>query len=245
MTILVVNPNRIDANTRHVQAAADQWFPDLDVRVVNPLWGPAELPGELEAQLSATGVLDRVLRYDGELTGVVMAGFAEPGVEALRESVPVPVVDITEAGPLTGLLLGRRYGIITSSYGVIPLVEDRLITLGLAGRCAGVVATGLGVPEMMRDRAATADRLVELGQDFLARHTCSALVLGCGGFTGLGEEVSQRLGVAVVEPVRAAIALVLALGSAGIGASAVPATGTAIDDWALPRTARGVRSALP
>jgi allantoin racemase len=236
VTTLVINPNRVTANTELVQHWVNRWFGDNQVLVVNPDWGPEELAGEWETQLSATAVLDKVATLDIDqlgIDGIVMAGFAEPGVEALREVVPVPVVDITESGPMAAMLTGRRYGIITSSHAAIPIVDDRLVALGLHPRCNTVVAAGLGVPEMMADRRATAERVISVGQELLHRHHCASIVLGCGGFTGLAAEISGQLGVPVIEPVRAAVELVRGLTGIGAAAPATTPTPRHIENWPL------------
>ncbi|AZG47997.1 aspartate/glutamate racemase family protein [Gordonia insulae] len=211
MNLTIINPNRLDQCTRRIDEYARRWFPDIDISVVAPTFGPRELAGEYETQLCATGVLDQITGADPTTDAFVLAGFAEPGTEAAREVAACPVVDITEAGPMRALLFGRRYAIITSTRAVIPAVEDRIRCLGLDQRALPISAVDMGVAEMLDkpdDLAGAVER--ELHRLARAGHT-GAVVLGCGGMTGVAERVAIPDGITVVDPVRAAVATAAAI----------------------------------
>jgi len=204
--ILVSNPNRIEACTRLIdEQARIAAGPDIEILTVQPHWGPVELASELEATVSAVGVLDAIRSTDVTYDAVVLAGFGEPGTEAVRRMVDCPVVDITEAAPMTAMLLGRSFGIVTSTHAAVPLVADRLRQLGLDSRCAGIDAVGLGVPELVGDPAAALRAIHGCAQEVLTRTRCDTIVLGCAGMAGFADELAKLLMVPVVDPLRAAV----------------------------------------
>ncbi|MFC3997495.1 aspartate/glutamate racemase family protein [Nocardiopsis sediminis] len=204
MRILVVNPNRIAACTRLIrdtaQAAA---APGTEITAVHPDDGPVELSGDREVLLSAMGVLAQVDRHAERADAVIMAGFGEPGREAVRASTRAPVFDITECAPAVALTLGRDYAVVTSTPAAVPVVEDRLRALGLGARCTGTHATGLGVPDMVAHPAAALETVIATA----ASAEGEVVVLGCGGMAGMAAEVARATGRPVVEGVAAAVTL--------------------------------------
>ena len=211
MIITVINPNRIDACTAVIDHHVRQWFPDVDVRVVSPTFGPAELTGEYEAALCVAGVLDGIATTASTSDGYVLAGFGEPGSEAAREYARRPVVDITEAGPIRALLHGRRYAVVTSTTAAVPLVEDRLRCLGFDGRCRAVRAIEMGVPDMIDDRERAREAIDQQVKALVADGHSGAVVLGCGGMTGLADEIDPPPGIVLVDAVRVGISLAIGM----------------------------------
>lgn len=208
MKLLISNPNRVGECTALIDRQAKNWASSgTDVRTVEPKWGPTELAGEVETLLSAIGVLDRIRDEENDFDAVVLAGFAEPGPEAVRALVGCPVVDITEAGPLHALLLGRTYGILTSTSAAIPTVEDRLRLLGLDTRCTATYAAELSVPDLVYDRRQSLKQVISESERLVADTRCDVVVLGCAGMSGLADEVSAALGLPVIDPLQAAIGL--------------------------------------
>ncbi|MFJ8080471.1 aspartate/glutamate racemase family protein [Streptomyces sp. NPDC096205] len=219
MRIVVTNCNTTREMTEEiVRGARAAAGPGTTVTGLTPAWGPESAEGWLDSYLSAAAVLDTLRSYDGPpYDAVVMAGFGEHGREGVRELVDVPVVDITEAAAHLACLLGRRYGVVTTLDRSRGQIEDSLETAGVGRNCAAVVATGLGVLDLddaERTRAAflaAAERAREAGAE--------VLVLGCAGMTGLQREVSDKLGLPVVDGVAAAVRLAESLVALGLNTS--------------------------
>lgn len=230
--ILVVNPNRIPGCTTLIDRAARAAASARTVvTTVAPVHGPIELDGPLAVQLSALGALERIAAHQDDVDVAVLAGFGEPGLEAARDMVAHPVLDITACGPAFALGLGRRYAVVTSSRGAVPDVQDRLAALGLDARCAGVVATGLSVPAMIADRHATLDNVAARVTTCATELGADTVVLGCGGLAGLAAELTNRTRVPVVDPVTATVATAESLVRLG---PRPPRTSTArqpVQDW--------------
>ena len=97
--LLVVNCNVSESITEIIDSAARAAVGSAtEVVTIAPTWGVASAEGYLDGHLAAVAMLDAVRHYERPYDAVVLAGFGEPGREAFRELLDVPVVDITDAG---------------------------------------------------------------------------------------------------------------------------------------------------
>ncbi len=239
MRILVVNVNTTAAVTAAIaEQAAGVASPGTEVVGVTPRFGADSVEGNVESHLAAVGVLDAVLRFDGEYDAVIQAGFGEHGREALQEALVVPVVDITDAAASTAMYLGRRYSVVTSLDRTVPLIEDRLLLAGLAARCASVRASGLGVLELEQEPGRAVEAIAGQAAAAVSEDRAEVIVLGCGGMAGLADAVRDRAGVPVVDGVPAAVTVAESLVRLGLRTSKVrtfaPPRAKRIDGWPWP-----------
>ena len=205
MRISVVNCNTTaEMTARLCAAAASVARPGTVIVPVTPDWGVPAAEGFADSLRSAAAVLDAVAGLDTD--AIVLAGFGEHGREGVRELKRVPVVDITEAAVMFACLLGLDYGIVTSRSTAIGPIRQSLRAMGLHERCAGIRATELPVltidasgEEVLAAFAAHSQELLAAGAD--------TIVLGCAGANGLQEALQDKLGVPVLDGVRAAVSL--------------------------------------
>ena len=206
--IAVVNCNTTSAMTETAAARARLAVgPDTEIVAITPTWGVESAEGWYDSFVSAAAVLHTLQTLPDDIDGVVMAGFGEHGREGARELLDIPVVDITEASAHLAMMLGRRYGVVTTVRRAVGQIEDSLTTAGLISHCAAIEDTGLGVLELDADPFATAEAFVAAGERAIARGA-EVICLGCAGMAGLEEHVRSRLPVPVVDGVAAAAALV-------------------------------------
>lgn len=239
MRILVVNVNTTESMTASIEAAARAAAsPGTQIVGLTPRFGADSCEGNVESYLAAVGVLDAVLRYDGEFDAVVQAGFGEHGREGLQEALEVPVVDITEAAAIMAGLLGHKFGVVTTLDRTVPLIEDRLLLAGLDRRCAAVVASGLGVLELEEDPERAVEAIVAKAKEIVDTRGVEIVCLGCGGMAGLDERVRAATGTPVVDGVASAVTLAEGLVRMGLATSKVrtyaPAREKQLSGWPLP-----------
>ena len=206
-TIAVMNCNTSQEMTQEITAGARAAAaPGTQILGLTPHWGPRSAEGFYDSYLTAAAVLDRLSTAPEQFDALVMAGFGEHGREGARELLDVPVVDITEAAAMHAMLLGHRYGVVTTLGRAVAQIHDSLLTAGLADRCAAIEATELPVLEVRTSIDATVAAFAEAGRVAIARGA-EVLVLGCAGFTGLQKRLSVELGVPVVDGVASAVTL--------------------------------------
>lgn len=219
MKILVMNCNTTWSMTAAIGAAGKAVAsPGTEVVPVQPLWGPESAEGYFDSFVTAAAVLDRLATLKEPYDAVVMAGFGEHGREGARELLDVPVVDVTEAGSHLAMLLGHRYGVVTTLARAVPQIEDSLMTAGLLDGCAAVVAAEMGVLDLERDHDHTVDVLQRKSVEALDRGA-EVIVLGCAGMTSIRADLSDRLGVPVIDAVEAAVGLAETLVRLGLTTS--------------------------
>lgn len=218
MLLAVVNVNTSAAMTAAIgRAASAAASAGTTVHATQPRFGPESVEGAFDGFVAAAGILELLPSLPAETAGVTLAGFGEPGRDAARELLEVPVVDITEAAAITAQLLGARFGVVTTLERSVVQIEDSLRTAGLLQRCVAVEASGLPVLGVDEGEAAaeamdaTARRALAKGADVLC--------LGCAGMAGLEGALSARLGVPVVDGVAASIALLEGLVRLGLRTS--------------------------
>lgn len=192
------------------------------VKVWDVEGGPASIESMYEEYLSVPGALSRVQEAAaaGE-DGVILGCFGDPGVDAARELVGIPVVGPGEAAMLFAAALGHRFSIITILDSVIHPLRRLARDVGVDAKLASVRSVNVPVLELARDRRATYERMREAGR--LARDVDGAdtLVLGCMTMAFLGEhrDLAAALGMPVVNPVHAALKLVEAQVAMGLSHS--------------------------
>jgi allantoin racemase len=71
----------------------------------------------------------------------------------------------------------------------------------LEQRFAGVRALNMGVVEIAEKGAQVLERGVELGKKMIIEDGAEVIVMGCASMAGYQDELSEKLGVPVLDPV--------------------------------------------
>ena len=209
-TIIVINPN----STAAVTAAMDEGLAPLRIP-----GGPAiecltleDGPPGIESQSDADSVIAPLCRTirarDNAAAAFVVACFSDPGLHSAREATRKPVLGIAECGILTALTLGQRFGVIAILAKSVPRHLRYIGALGLTQRLAGDLPIGLGVTELAQE-GVTLKRLIETGARLRDDMGADVLVLGCAGMARYRGRLQSALGIPVVEPTQAAVAMAI------------------------------------
>lgn len=135
--------------------------------------------------------------FDAVITGC----FSDPGVEAARERVNIPVIGPGETALLTARMISHHFSILTPLPETIPLAREQVHKLGVYPFVASIRFFGMPV-EKIRDREPEMiDRLIALGRDCVERQGAEALVCGCASMSLLAEEIAPKIGVPVLNSV--------------------------------------------
>lgn len=209
-SILVINPNSTEAVTRAMDQACEPLRMPGGPRIecVTLKDGP---PG-IESQRDVESVVQPLVRMLSERekhhVAFVIACFSDPGIHVLRELTKKPVLGIAECGILTALTLGQKFGVIAILNKSIARHLRYIGALGLTDRLAGELPLGLGVTELS-DEKKTFGRMVETGGQLRDDHGADVVVMGCGGMAPYRKRLQDALGISVVEPTQAAVAMAI------------------------------------
>ncbi|MBT2566316.1 Asp/Glu/hydantoin racemase [Arthrobacter sp. ISL-85] len=239
MRILVANVNTTASMTDTIATQARMAAASgTEIIGLTPRFGADSCEGNFESYLAAIAVMDAVLSYPEPFDAVIQAGYGEHGREGLQELLDVPVVDITEAAASTAMFLGHKYSVVTTLDRTVPLIEDRLKLAGLGARCASVRASGLGVLELEEFPERAVEAILAEATRAVEEDKAEVIVLGCGGMSGLDEQIRTRLGVPVVDGVAAAVTIAESLIRLGLSTSKVrtyaPPRPKTVTGWPLP-----------
>jgi allantoin racemase len=209
-TIIVINPN----STVAVTAAMDEGLAPLRIA-----GGPAiecltlaEGPPGIESQSDADNVIaplcNTIRARDDEAAAFVVACFSDPGLHSARDVTRKPVLGIAECGILSALTLGQRFGIIAILAKSVPRHLRYVGAMGLTGRLAGDLPIGLGVTELAKEDV-TLKRMIETGALLRDDKGADVIVMGCAGMARYRGRLQAALGIPVVEPTQAAVAMAI------------------------------------
>lgn len=193
--------------------------PGTAVDTVDVPEGPLSIESAYEEYLAVPGTLRRV--QEAEQTGydgVIIGCFGDPGVDAARELVTIPVVGPAEASMLLAATLGHRFSIVTVLDSVVAPLRHLAARVGLASKLASVRAVEIPVLELARDRDRSIERMIAISRRAVQDDGADVLVLGCMsmGFLDAHGRIAAAVGTPVVNPVLAAVKLLEALIGAGL-----------------------------
>lgn len=220
MRLLVVNPNTTVAMTDAIAAEARRRArPGTEIEAVTAPWGTPSVESHVEEALAATATVEAVAARAGTFDGVAIACFGDPGLEAVREISPAPVVGIAEAAMALAIALGHRFSIVAARDRARPLMLDVVRRHGFEARCASVRTTGLSVLELERSPEVAEEAIVAAAQRAVEEDGAEAICLGCAGMAGLDDRVAARVGVPAIDGVGAAVKLLEGLVDVGLQTS--------------------------
>jgi Asp/Glu/hydantoin racemase len=209
-SVIVINPN----STEVVTEAMDRAFDPLRLAggpkiesVTNPD-GPPGIECQQHVDQVSAHICGIIQARDNDAGAFVIACFSDPGMFAAREMTAKPVFGIAESGILSALSLGNRFGVVAILPRSIPRHIRYIRSLGLETRLAGDLAIGLGVTELT-DEEKTFARMVRVGEELRDAKGADVLVLGCAGMARYRAPLEDRLGIAVVDPAQAAVAMAI------------------------------------
>jgi len=208
--ILVINPNSTEAVTRGInEACAPLRIPGgPQIECVTLKEGPPGIETQQHVDGAVAPLLDLVSRNEKQYAAFVIACYSDPGLHSLREATKKPVLGISECGILTALTLGQKFGVIAILQQSIPRHLRYVGALGLTERLAGELPIGLGVTELS-DETKTFGRMVEVGTALRDQHGANVVVMGCAGMARYRKPLQDKIGIPVVEPTQAAVAMAI------------------------------------
>ncbi|SKA27174.1 aspartate/glutamate racemase family protein [Consotaella salsifontis] len=206
--IVVINPNSNAAVTAGLDAALEPFRlgggPAIECLTL------AEGPFGVESQLDTDSVvlpLVRLVESRPDAAAFVLACYSDPGLDACRSIARVPVYGIQESGVLTALTRGDRIGVVAIAAASVVRHRRTMRRMGVLERLAAERPLGLSVDESARAEGTFA-RLTEVARQLIA-DGAEAIVLGCAGMARHRAPLERAVGVPVIDPTQAAVAMAL------------------------------------
>jgi allantoin racemase len=170
-------------------------------------------PAAIESARDAGVVVPELIRLaplaqQRGFDALIIGCYSDPGLDALRELLTIPVVGPGAASLHLAAQLGTRIGVLTPTGRGYGRLAARLRALGIAPLLASSRAVDLSVMELARQAPGALDKAAGAARAAVAEDGADVLVLGCMSMAflpGVCEALSERVGVPVVNPVIAAL----------------------------------------
>jgi allantoin racemase len=219
--INVINPNMTEAMTELIAKAA-QHCASPGTRIVGRTArvGAASIEGHYDEALAAIGMLKEVA--SGDAAGCdahVIACFGDPGLLAARELSAAPVLGIAEAAMHAASFVATRFSIVTTLSRTKVIAEHLVRNYGMEQICRKVRAVDVAVLDLDKPEANVRAILLGECRAALRDDGIGAIVLGCAGMADLAHDLSDELGIPVIDGVAAAVRFAEALVGLGLKTS--------------------------
>lgn len=207
--LVVVNPNTSRVTTQAMVAIArGVGERNLSIKGVTAPFGARLITDEEALQEGARAVLSLApelhrLRCDG----VIVSAFGDPGLVRLRDALDVPVTGIAEAGMAAAAHGGRRFAVVTTTPGLTRVIANAAARYGHAAHFAGTFLTEGDPVALMAQPDALVGALETACRAAIRQGSAEAIVIGGGPLAPAARALAATLGVALIEPVPAAVHL--------------------------------------
>lgn len=149
-------------------------------------------------------ILNAIKAENDGYDGIFVNCFADPGVQAIRELINIPVFGGFIPAVLTAISLSEKICVIASDENGVNLLSRRLITYELNDKVGVVKNVGLGVLEL-NNKDVLIKRLIDICIEVIENSHINVFVLGCTGMSYIAKELKLNLAnkgynATIVEP---------------------------------------------
>ncbi|MEM3626813.1 MAG: aspartate/glutamate racemase family protein [Candidatus Bathyarchaeia archaeon] len=218
MKILVINPVSIsmwDELTRKViseHANASTFFDVIHIDEA-----PKSIESFTDVAQAAPFVVHAVIKAEKQgYDAAIINCFDDPGLQAAREQVSIPVYGIGETSMVLATLFGHKFAVISTGKNSRAVYERKALKLGLSQRIAYSIGIDVGVLDLRSNEAAVKQMILDEAKRAIEVYGAEVIVLGCGGMTGFAEELEHKIHVPVIDPMIATFKIVEALTPLGL-----------------------------
>lgn len=215
MRILLLNPNTTASVTDLVADRVAAVVGDAATFVpVTARFGAAYIASRAAMAIAGHAALEAFAAHGEGCDAVLLACFGDPGLLALREVSPVPVVGMLEASCIEARRTAGRYGIVTGGALWKPMLEEAVAGLGLGDGLAGIRTVERTGGEIAADPEGSLAGLAAACRDCAVEDGAEAVVLGGAALAGLAARLQPHVPVPVLCSVEAGLRASLAAAGA-------------------------------
>ncbi|RVT93469.1 aspartate/glutamate racemase family protein [Sphingomonas crocodyli] len=184
--------------------------------------GPKSVESVYDEALAAPYVVERCIEAERDgVDAVIVDCMGDPGVDAARDMVAIPVLGPGETSMHVASMLGHRYGVVTISDRVRPIFEKHARVHGTYENLACVRSVDISVLAIAHEHDRLVEALIEQSTAAITNDKADVILLGCTGFLGISEKLKEGLErrgfiVPVINPLRTTAMIAYAMVSVGL-----------------------------
>ena len=202
--IHLINPNTSQATTKMMLALARRHAPiNLAIEPKTARRGASLIVDAPALAVAETAVLDLEPELVGD--GVIVAAFGDPGADALRQRMRVPVIGIGEASIRAAAEGGRLFSIATTTPGLEASIRARVEMLGFHKQFASLRITTVDPVAITADAKELEAALFDLVERCSAEDGAEAVVIGGGPLAQAAQALAGRTRASIIEAVPEAV----------------------------------------
>lgn len=219
MRLLLINPNTTASITDLVETRARALIDaTTEIKAVTGRFGCRYVSSRAAAAVAGHAALDAFAEHGEGCDAVLLACFGDPGLLALRELAPVPVVGMAEASCHLACLFGQRFSIVTGGERWRPMLEEFVAGLGLAGRLASIRTVAPTGVEIAADPDRSIAALAAACREAAEADRAEVVILAGAGLAGLADRIAPHVPVPVICSLAAGLQATLAAARLGVAA---------------------------
>ncbi len=187
--------------------------------------GPASIESEFDEALSVPDTIRQAMEAEqAGANAIIIDCMGDPGLNACREVVAIPVLGPSQTAMHIAAMLGHRFGFITVLDRLRPVIDHLVASYGLKDSYASFEAVDVPVLDINHDMAKLNSALTDKAHKAVTVDHAGAIILGCTGFLGCADAIhaellAQGIKVPVIDPIPLALHIADALVKIGISHS--------------------------
>jgi allantoin racemase len=130
--------------------------------------------------------------------GIIVAGFSDVGIDALKEILDIPVLGIAEASYHVASLIGHRFSVLTGTTKWTPPKHDYIMGLGVEAKAASFRSYSEWDDNDTYE--SLKKKLIEVSKKCIEEDGAEVIILGGGPLVGYGKQLEKELGIPIIDP---------------------------------------------
>lgn len=205
MKILVANPNSSQPVIEVIERSARSKVvnPDTEIIMLRNYRGTKGIDCTFADYQSAWSIMREIIKKveSEKIDAVVLAGFGNLGIYALKEALSIPMLSMSETSMTIAAMMGHKFTVLTTMRNNIPLLEDLVRLYCLEGKCASVRGIDINVEECVTHRERAMNGLKEEILKIVEQDGAEVVILGSAGLCGYNEDLQELAKIPVLDPV--------------------------------------------
>ena len=225
MKLHIINPNTSRRMTEMIRSSAEQAAAFGTEIVCEGLRRGPEYADCAYDGVIVIHELVQMVQADMRMTAgydaYVVASFADPALDALRELTDKPVVGIAESALHFASFLGYKFAVINTLPRLERTFEDEVRRAGASDRLAVVKLPPYRVSSFLESTEDAKAMLVKTAREAIEQDGAEVIILAGGMLAGYAGFLSAAIGAPVLDGVKCAVKMAEALAALGLTTSKI------------------------
>lgn len=206
MHLLLLNANTSTEMTdRLIAAARGRVSASTEVSGITGRFGAKVIATRASYAIASHAAIDALATQRAGADVIILACFGDPGLAALRELAPVPVIGMAEAACRYAAGRVAKFSIVTGGRLWEEMLGEYVASLGLSASLSSIRTLEANGGQIANDPAAAEAAILEACQTAISRDGAELVILGGAGMVGMVERLSNRIAVPLIDGLTPAI----------------------------------------